>query len=99
MVFEKAYHELNSKMTFSQALYAMKTGHKVAREGWNGKNQHIEIIDSISYKNHQGEIVNAKHETMGNQAIAFVGTQGIQVGWLASQSDLLSHDWIIVDQE
>ena len=61
------------------------------------KNQHIEIIDSISYKNHQGEIVNAKHETMGNQAIAFVGTQGIQVGWLASQSDLLSHDWIIVD--
>lgn len=99
MVFEKAYHELNSKMTFSQALDAMKTGHKVAREGWNGKNQHIEIIDSISYKNHQGEIVNAKHETMGNQAIAFVGTQGIQVGWLASQSDLLSHDWIIVDQE
>lgn len=30
---------------------------------------------------------------MGNKAIAFVGTSGVQLGWLASQSDMLSEDW------
>ena len=35
-------------------------------------------------------------ETMGNSAIAFVGTSGVQLGWLASQADILSEDWLIV---
>lgn len=30
-------------------------------------------------------------------AIAFHGTSGIQLGWLASQSDMLFEDWIIMD--
>ena len=34
---------------------------------------------------------------MGNKAIAFIGTRGIQIGWLASQSDLLAEDWYIVE--
>ena len=34
---------------------------------------------------------------MGNNAIVFYGTSGIQVGWLASQSDMLSEDWRVVD--
>lgn len=24
---------------------------------------------------------------------AFVGTSGVQIGWLASQSDMLANDW------
>ena len=28
---------------------------------------------------------------------ALHGTSGIQLGWLASQSDMLSKDWIIID--
>ena len=40
-----------------------------------------------------GEIVNVAHENMGNKAVAFNGTSGIQLGWLASQSDILSEDW------
>lgn len=34
---------------------------------------------------------------MGNKAIAFVGNQGVQLGWLASQADMLSDDWYIVE--
>lgn len=33
----------------------------------------------------------------GNKALAFVGTSGVQIGWLASQSDMLATDWEIVD--
>ena len=40
-----------------------------------------------------GKIVNAEHDAIGNKAIAFVGTSGVQLGWLASQSDMLAEDW------
>ena len=34
-----------------------------------------------------------KGEVIGNMAIAFCGTSGVQMGWLASQADMLSEDW------
>lgn len=84
-------------MDFGQALDALKQGKQVKREGWNGKNQYIELASNISYVSSHGDIVNVNHQAIGNQAIAFVGTSGIQLGWLASQSDMLSNDWLIVE--
>lgn len=84
-------------MTFSQALDALKQGKRIAREGWNGKSQYLELATCISYKNLNGEVINPNHKTMGNNAIAFVGTSGVQLGWLASQADMLSEDWKIVE--
>ena len=84
-------------MDFSEAIKILKNGGKVQRRGWNGKNQYIELATNISYKNAAGEIINVDHETMGNKAIAFVGTSGVQVGWLASQADMLSEDWKLVE--
>ena len=46
--------------------------------------------------NAKGEIVNANHVNIGNKALAFVGTSGVQLGWLASQADMLADDWKIV---
>ena len=80
-------------MNFGQAIEMMKQGKRMTRKGWNGKCQYIELATDISYRNPQGEIVNAEHTSMGNKAIAFVGTSGVQLGWLASQSDMLSEDW------
>ena len=80
-------------MNFGDAIKLLKEGKRVQREGWNGKGQYIELGQNISYIDPDGQIVNANHETMGNAAIVFVGTSGIQVGWLASQADILSNDW------
>ena len=84
-------------MNFGQALEAMKGGKKVARAGWNGKNQYIELATNISYVNASRQIINCEHDAIGNKAIAFVGTSGVQMGWLASQADMLAEDWVIVD--
>ena len=84
-------------MTFGEAIEELKQGKKVARAGWNGKNQYIELATCISYKNAAGEIINCGHQAIGNNAIAFVGTSGIQMGWLASQADMLAEDWILVE--
>ncbi len=70
-------------LSFGQAIEAMKTGKRCSRVGWNGKNQYIELATNISYKNAHGETVNANHDAIGNRAIAFVGTSGVQLGWLA----------------
>ncbi len=84
--------------SFSDAIQYLKRGAKVARKGWNGKRQYIELASNISYLDQRGHIVNCEHETIGNQAIAFVGTSGVQMGWLASQADMLSEDWVFVDE-
>lgn len=82
---------------FGTAIGFLKDGMKVAREGWNGKNQYIELAKNISYVNPDGGVVNAEHDAIGNRAIAFVGTSGVQLGWLASQADMLAEDWVIVE--
>ena len=79
--------------SFSWAIMRLKEGAKVQRKGWNGKKQYIELATNISYKNTNGEIINVNHNDMGNKAIAFVGPSGVQIGWLASQADMLSEDW------
>ena len=84
-----------SGLSFGKAIELLKTGYQLQREGWNGKNQYIELATCISYKNTEGEIINAEHDAIGNKAIAFVGTSGVQLGWLASQSDMLAEDWRI----
>ena len=82
-------------MKFGEAIEFVKNGFKASRQGWNGKGQYIELATNISYVNGMGEIVNVNHGDIGNNAIAFVGTSGIQLGWLASQADMLANDWIV----
>lgn len=84
-------------MNFGKAIEALKDGKKVARKGWNGKNQYIQLATGISYKTTDGEIVNCEHDAIGNMAIAFVGTSGVQMGWLASQSDMLAEDLVFAE--
>lgn len=93
---EEAYRE-TSGMNFGLAIEAAKMGKKIARAGWNGKSQYVELATGISYTNNAGEVVNAEHAAIGNKALAFVGTSGVQLGWLASQADMLADDWYIVE--
>mgnify|MGYP005765315259 CR=1 FL=1 len=86
-------------MDFGEAIKLLKQGKRLQREGWNGKGQYIELATNISYVNTKKEVINAEHEAIGNKAIAFVGTSGVQLGWLASQADILAEDWKIVKEE
>ena len=81
--------------TFSEAIDAVKRGAKISRCGWNGKEQWVELAKCISYVNSRGELINADHNDIGDKALAFVGTRGVQIGWLASQADMLADDWLI----
>lgn len=69
-------------MTFGDALIGLKNGLKVSREGWNGKNMWIAL---------QTPDVNSKM----NLPYLYISTVNQKlVPWLASQTDILSDDWI-----
>ena len=61
------------------------------------RNSIFELVREFPYKNASGDIINCEHEAIGNMAIAFVGTSGVQMGWLASQADMLAEDWVFAD--
>ena len=92
--------QLGGEATFSfgEAIKYLKRGMKVARKGWNGKKQYIQLATGISYKTADDRIVNCEHDAIGNKAIAFVGTSGVQMGWLASQADMLAEDWVFAEE-
>lgn len=90
-VFEKAYRPTQG-MSFGQALDALKTGHRVARAGWNGKGMWLDmqLQDGRSYP--AGELGLLPH-------LAWIGMKTADnkfVPWLASQTDVLSEDWTIL---
>ena len=80
-------------MDFGQAIVALKEGKRVARKGWNGKGIFLELQRPDA------------HSKMTHPYI-YIDTTGLQtdnpnapknrVPWLASQTDMLSEDWVIV---
>lgn len=95
-VFEEAYRRTDG-MNFGLAIEAAKMGKKIARAGWNGKDQYVELGTDFQYDTIGGNGSVVYHEDIGSQALVFVGTRGRQVGWLASQADMLADDWVIVE--
>lgn len=75
---------------FSVVIPMLKCGKKLTRKGWNGKDQYIQLSTQSTYQDYDGP-----HKLAG-KVIVFHGTLGVQVGWLASQGDLLAEDWVVV---
>lgn len=78
---------------FGEAIRRVKKGTHVARKGWNGKDQYIALGTVFSATLKDGTGIVPAHEDIGNEAIVFFGTRGQQIGWLASQSDMVAEDW------
>ena len=71
-------------LSFSQALKYMKdSGDKMSRDGWNGKNQYIELQRPD------------EHSKMTLPYFFIKTVSGDLVPWLASQTDLLAEDWFV----
>ena len=86
--------------TFGEAIVLIKNGHKVARDGWNGKGMFLYYVPSGHYEpctEIAKELIGTDEKVEYGDYIAIKTTQGNVVPWLASQSDMLSEDWKIVE--
>lgn len=91
-------------MTFGMAIEAMKHGAKVARKGWNGKGMYLWLLPAAEVKKEwcrDPRLI----EAMGDRETLpclgsirmFTATREVLTGWLASQTDMLAEDWVIVE--
>jgi len=90
-------------MIFSKALEAVIAGKKISREGWNGKNMFVVYQkgypEGISANKNTAEALGIEEGTTVRVVpyLAMWTAQKTLVPWVASQSDLLSSDWRIVE--
>jgi hypothetical protein len=90
---------------FAWALKRLKEGQKVCREGWNGKGMFIYMVGGTVVP--RGALRNECERQVGPVAGANVkigahidmkaADHSVVVGWLASQTDMLSDDWMIAE--
>lgn len=90
-------------MDFSDALKELKKGEKLARRGWNGKKMFIYLVKGSYIDEDFLHNEASKHNVAENGFAKFnshidmkTANGSICVGWLASQTDLLAEDWIII---
>lgn len=85
------------------AVRALKDGQKVARAGWNGKSMWLAHMPGFTIPAGMVNERTRKHVPPGVDIpcggyIVMWTAQGVwQPGWLASQTDLLAEDWVIVE--
>lgn len=110
-VFNNSYRE-NGALTFGDALMALKQGHKVCRSGWNGKGMWLTFVKPYSDAVHsnntpcfsyrafelpEGANGEPKKSPTLLPYIAMKTVGDELVPWLASQTDMLAEDWLILD--
>lgn len=98
--FEAAYRPITA-MGFGHALTALKEGHRVARAGWNGKGMFLYLVSGSRFEVNRppllgiyppGAVIDYRPH------IDMRDAQGMCVPWLASQTDMLAEDWMIVTE-
>ena len=92
-VFKAAYRVTEGPaqfLTFGDAIHFLKAGKRVARHGWNGKGMWLEMQrpDERSKMTLPYLYLSYPNDS--------VNTPGARVPWLASQTDVLSADWMVL---
>lgn len=87
-------------MDFGTALNGLKSGKKVARDGWNGKDMFLFLVPGSVFVVNRPPLLGIYPEGTEIKYHAHIDmktAQGYVVPWLASQTDVLAEDWKFVD--
>lgn len=90
---------------FGMALVALKRGKAVARKGWNGKGMFLTLqngseVDGKDMRNDVAKDYYGNSKVKICPHIDMKAADGTYVvGWLASQTDMLAEDWLIVEPD
>ena len=87
----------DKKMTFGDAIEALKDGERVARKGWNGKDMYVFLAHEADFVTDADISAFDQLEVEVHDMLVMKTAQDtFQPGWLASQADMLAEDWYIV---
>lgn len=91
---------MEANHSFGTALIALKGGKKVSRAGWNGKDMFLFLVPGSTFEVNRPPLLGIYPEGTRIDYHAHIDmktAQGYVVPWLASQADILSDDWQILD--
>jgi len=86
-------------MDFGEALRVIKSGGRVARVGWNGKGMFLFLVPGSTFKVNRPPLLGIYPEGTEINYHAHIDMKTAQdtvVPWLASQTDVLAEDWVVV---
>jgi hypothetical protein len=87
-------------MDIGGALRALRDGARVARRGWNGKDMFLFLVPGSEFEVSRAPLLGiypAGTRIQYQPHVDMRTASGSVVPWLCSQSDLLAHDWCVVD--
>lgn len=93
----------DKEKSFSHALVLLRSGCKIARSGWNGKGMWLVYQkgypDGIPINKNTAEATGIPEGTICKFApyIMMKTADNTFVPWLASQTDILATDWMVVE--
>ena len=101
---ESWLHE-NEAGNFGQAIASLKAGKKVARKGWNGKGMYLWLKQGVTIQKDwcKDPMLLSVCEVNGGSVEGLpticmkTADNKILTGWLASQTDMLANDWVLVE--
>lgn len=97
VLLSQANQEEQTEFSFGRAVELLKQGQRVARKGWNGKGMFLLLVNGKC-------VTEPINDCCGNpqqvglpvlDAIYMKTADNKLVPWLASQTDVLSEDWVI----
>lgn len=97
--FDAAYRPV-SGLTFGLAVEALKQGKRVARVGWNGKGMFLFLVAGSRFQVNRPPLLGIYPEGTTIDYCPHIDMRtadGKIVPWLASQTDVLAEDWVVVD--
>lgn len=84
---------------FGQAVALLKNGYKVAREGWNGKGMFLFLVPGSTFKVNRAPLMGIYPEGTEINYRSHIDMRTVDgeiVPWVASQTDVLAEDWVLV---
>lgn len=88
---------MKETMNFGKALEALKIGKAVARVGWNGKGLRLMLQVPDAHSKMTLPYIFMQYPATKASDTAPESHLNARVPWLASQTDMLSEDWVIAE--
>jgi hypothetical protein len=90
----------NQYLNFGDAIHFLKLGKRVARQGWNGKGMFLFLVQGSTFQVNRPPLLGIYPEGTTINYCPHIDMKTADdkiVPWLASQTDVLAEDWLILE--